>query len=48
MQFAGGGKMYELSDVRVASCPAGAGPGDIGFEYRKVTVKGWNPETKEL
>jgi len=47
MQFAGGGKIYELTDVSVTRCPTGS-EGDIGVTYRKVTVKGWNPETKEL
>ena len=43
-QFAASGKRYDLSDVVVTECS------DDGMTVRarKVTVKGWNPETKEL
>jgi len=44
MQFAGGGMAYQLSDVVITSC----GPGQVTMNYAKVTVKGWNPEKKEL
>ena len=42
-QFAAGGKVYELSDVVIAGCARDA----VSLNYRKVTVKGWNPEKKE-
>jgi hypothetical protein len=42
-QFAGGGKLYQLSDVVIAGCA----PDAVSLNYRKVTVKGWNPEKKE-
>lgn len=37
-------KQYELADVTVIGC----GAGSISLRYGKVTVKGWNPEKKEL
>jgi hypothetical protein len=46
-QFASGGMSglrYELSDVVITNCA----PGEVTLQYRKVTVKGWDPETKEL
>jgi len=43
-QFAAGGKLYELRDVVISGCA----PNGVLLNYRKVTVKGWNPETKEL
>jgi len=48
MQFSAGGLSYELTDVVVRSCPAGASAGgEATFAYGKVRVKGWNPEKKE-
>ena len=44
MQFAASGKSYELKDVVISNCA----PGEATLRYGKVTVKGWNPETKEL
>lgn len=43
-QFAAGNKLYELRDVVISGCA----PNGVLLNYRKVTVKGWNPETKEL
>ena len=46
-QFASGGMAglrYELKDVVISNCA----PGEVTLRYGKVTVKGWNPETKEL
>jgi hypothetical protein len=43
MQFAGGGQTYQLQDVEVTSCTGG----QTTFAYRKVTVRGWDPEKKE-
>jgi hypothetical protein len=43
-QFAGGSMRYELKDVVISNCA----PGSVTLDYGKVTVKGWNPETKEL
>ena len=33
---------YELKDIQVTSCA----PDTIDLDYKKVTVRGWNPETK--
>ena len=43
-RFASGRKRYDLLDVVITDCS------DDGMTVRarKVTVKGWNPETKEL
>jgi len=35
---------YELKDVVISNCA----PGSVTLDYGKVTVKGWNPEKKEL
>ena len=46
-QFASGGmagRRYELKDVVISNCAQG----EVTLRYGKVTVKGWNPETKEL
>jgi hypothetical protein len=43
-QFAGGSMRYELKDVVISNCA----PGSVTLDYGKVTVKGWNPEKKEL
>jgi hypothetical protein len=43
-QFAASGKRVILSDVEVVDCS----PDSMTLKARKVTVKGWNPETKEL
>jgi hypothetical protein len=44
MEFAASSKKYELQGVVIDTC----GPDGATFSYRKVTVRGWNPETKEL
>jgi len=43
-QFAGVSMRYELKDVVISNCA----PGSVTLDYGKVTVKGWNPEKKEL
>jgi hypothetical protein len=44
-----GANSYQLSDVTVASCGGGEGPEkSVTLTYRKVTVRAWNPEKKEL
>ena len=43
-QFASGNMRYELKDVVISNCA----PGSVTLDYGKVTVKGWNPEKKEL
>ncbi|HEX6740903.1 MAG TPA: hypothetical protein VF079_03800 [Sphingomicrobium sp.] len=43
-QFASGSMRYELKDVVISNCA----PGEVTLQYGKVTVKGWNPEKKEL
>lgn len=43
-QFASATMRYELQDVVISNCA----PGAVTLDYRKVTVRGWNPETKEL
>jgi hypothetical protein len=44
----GRGKSYLLQDVQVADCGAAAGPEEqITFVYAKVTVRGWDPATKQ-
>jgi hypothetical protein len=44
MQFAASGKRYELQDVMIDGCTKGGAT----LNYRKVTVRGWDPEKKEL
>lgn len=49
MQFAAGGKIYDLQDVTVADCPASLAPTEtFTLVYGKVKVRGWDPEKKEL
>jgi hypothetical protein len=43
-QFAGGSMRYELKDVVISNCASGS----VTLDFGKVTVKGWNPEKKEL
>ena len=50
-----GGVRYVMTDVQVTRCPAAGatlgGPrteDSLSLNYRKVTVRAWNPETKEL
>ena len=42
-QFAGGAMRYELKDVVISNCAADG----MSLDYGKVTVKGWNPSTKQ-
>ena len=44
MQFASGNKRYELKDAVISNCA----PGVVELRYAKVTVRGWDPEKKEL
>ncbi len=44
MQFAAGNKRYQLSDAVISNCA----PGVVELRYAKVTVRGWDPEKKEL
>ena len=46
--LSGRGKSYLLQDVEVVDCGVGATGAQFTLVYRKVTVKGWNPEKKEL
>ncbi|MBA2467331.1 MAG: type VI secretion system tube protein Hcp [Sphingomonas sp.] len=39
----GGGMRYELKDIQITSCAAG----QLGLNYAKVHVRGWDPEKKE-
>lgn len=39
-----GDELYEMQDVTVAACS----PEGMSLNFKKVTVRGWNPETKEL
>jgi hypothetical protein len=39
-----GDELYEIQDATVADCS----PGGMNLNFKKVTVRGWNPETKEL
>lgn len=49
LTLSGRGKNYVLQDVEVADCNAAGGTDtQLTLVYRKVTVKGWNPEKKEL
>ena len=44
LSLSGGAKTYELEDVTVAGCGAGE---EVAFNYKKVTVRGWDPKKKE-
>lgn len=39
----GGGMRYELKDILITSCAAG----QLGLNYAKVIVRGWDPKKKE-
>jgi hypothetical protein len=39
-----GDQLYEMQDVTVAACSSEG----MSLNFKKVTVRGWNPETKEL
>jgi hypothetical protein len=39
-----GNERYEMQDVIVSTCS----PDSMSLNFKKVTVRGWNPETKEL
>jgi hypothetical protein len=41
--FISGGKLYALEDIAISECA----PGAVTLDYRKVTVRGWDPEKKE-
>jgi hypothetical protein len=54
----GPGVRYVMTDVQIINCPTAAGAarsslageymrGSLSLSYKKVTVRGWNPEKKE-
>jgi hypothetical protein len=49
LSLSGGGKDYLLQDVRVAACgDTAAGPEEqITFVYGRVTVRGWDPKSRQ-
>jgi hypothetical protein len=42
-QFTSASMRYELKDVVISNCAADG----MALDYGKVTVRGWNPETKQ-
>ena len=49
-----GGARYTLADVQITSCPAATAtvggprtPDSLSLNYKKVTVRGWDPATKQ-